>query len=72
MKHRSEIPRRSFLGKIAVILTGVFAAVPFMTRSAAQVPLSSGREPVVPSAQTRVRIHPQAVQRTQTRSMPNV
>jgi hypothetical protein len=71
MKSEPVVQRRSFLGKLGVTLTGLLASGLFMYRGAASTSSSSEAESAMPQAQSRVRIHPQAVKRTPARSMPN-
>ncbi len=68
----SLLPRRSFLGRIGGMLAGLVAGVPLIHRSmrdagevsAAPTPANAGR--------IRARIHPMAVARKTSRSLPNV
>lgn len=67
----SLLPRRSFLGRFGGMLAGLLAGVPLIHRSmrdpgevSAATPLNAGR--------IRARIHPMAVARKPSRSLPNV
>lgn len=66
------IERRSFLGRFGGMLGGLFAAVPLIGSGVRAA--SAGSEATTPShaGRIRARIHPMAVARKPSRSLPNV
>ena len=68
----SLLPRRSFLGRVGGMLAVLLAGVPLIHRSMRDPGEVSAATTPVHAGRIRARIHPMAVARKTSRSLPNV